>query len=44
METIGKDDYILVRNMLCGNTFGQDGDIHDDILSNYEKSHWSIIY
>lgn len=30
METIGKDDYILVRNMLCGNTFGQDGDIHDD--------------
>ena len=30
METIGKDDYILVRNMLCGNTSGQDGDIHDD--------------
>ena len=30
METIGKDDYIPVRNMLCGNTSGQDGDIHDD--------------
>ena len=24
------EDYILVRNMLCGNTFGQDGDIHTD--------------
>ena len=24
------DEYILVRNMLAGNTFGQDGDIHDD--------------
>mgnify|MGYP001193497478 FL=1 len=26
------DEYIMVRNMLCGNTFGQDGDIHDDWL------------
>ena len=24
------DEYILVRSMLSGNTFGQDGDIHDD--------------
>ena len=26
------DEYILVRSMLAGNTFGQDGDIHDDWL------------
>jgi len=26
------DEYIMVRNMLAGNTFGQDGDIHDDWL------------
>lgn len=24
------DDYVLIRSMLSGNTFGQDGDIHDD--------------
>ena len=24
------DEYVIVRNMLSGNTFGQDGDIHDD--------------
>ena len=24
------EEYCLVRNMLAGNTFGQDGDIHDD--------------
>jgi hypothetical protein len=24
------DEYVMVRNMLSGNTFGQDGDIHDD--------------
>lgn len=24
------DEYVLIRNMLSGNTFGQDGDIHDD--------------
>ena len=28
-EICGKD-YTLVRNMLAGNTFGQDGDVHDD--------------
>jgi hypothetical protein len=26
------DEYTLVRSMLAGNTFGQDGDIHDDWL------------
>ena len=26
------DEYMLVRNMIAGNTFGQDGDIHDDWL------------
>jgi len=26
------DEYIMVRSMLSGNTFGQDGDIHDDWL------------
>jgi len=26
------DEYIMVRSMLAGNTFGQDGDIHDDWL------------
>jgi len=26
------DEYVIVRNMLSGNTFGQDGDIHDDWL------------
>ena len=26
------DEYVIVRNMLAGNTFGQDGDIHDDWL------------
>jgi hypothetical protein len=26
------DEYVMVRNMLAGNTFGQDGDIHDDWL------------
>ena len=26
------EDYILVRNMMAGNTFGQDGDIHKDWL------------
>jgi len=31
LETCGKD-YTLVRNMLAGNTYGQDGDIHDDWL------------
>ena len=24
------DDYVLIRSMLSGNTFGQDSDIHDD--------------
>jgi len=24
------DEYVLIRHMLSGNTFGQDGDIHDD--------------
>jgi len=34
-ETLEEDDhnkYIMVRSMLAGNTFGQDGDIHDDWL------------
>ena len=31
LELCGKD-YILVRNMMAGNTFGQDGDIHKDWL------------
>ena len=26
------DEYTLVRSMLAGNTYGQDGDIHDDWL------------
>ena len=26
------DEYIMVRSMLAGNTFGQDGDIHQDWL------------
>jgi hypothetical protein len=26
------EEYIMVRSMLAGNTFGQDGDIHDDWL------------
>ena len=26
------DEYVMVRSMLAGNTFGQDGDIHDDWL------------
>ena len=29
IDLIG-EEYCLVRNMLAGNTFGQDGDIHDD--------------
>jgi hypothetical protein len=31
MEICG-DEYTLVRSMLAGNTYGQDGDIHDDWL------------
>jgi len=31
MELVG-DEYTLQRSMLSGNTFGQDGDIHDDWL------------
>ena len=31
------DEYIMVRNMLAGNTFGQDGDIHDDWLHEGES-------
>lgn len=31
MKIVG-DDYILIRNMVAGNTFGQDGDIHQDWL------------
>jgi hypothetical protein len=26
------NEYVLIRSMLAGNTFGQDGDIHDDWL------------
>jgi len=31
------DEYIMVRSMLAGNTFGQDGDIHDDWLHEGES-------
>jgi len=31
------DEYILIRNMLAGNTFGQDGDIHKDWLEENES-------
>ena len=31
MEMIG-DEYVLIRNMVSGNTYGQDGDVHDDWL------------
>ena len=31
------DEYVMVRNMLAGNTFGQDGDIHDDWLHEGES-------
>jgi len=30
-------EYILVRNMIAGNTYGQDGDIHDDWLVQGES-------
>ena len=36
VDLIG-EDYCLVRNMLAGNTFGQDGDIHDDWLTPNES-------
>ena len=36
IDLIGKD-YSLVRNMMAGNTFGQDGDIHDDWLTAGES-------
>jgi len=31
------NEYSLVRNMMAGNTFGQDGDIHDDWLHEGES-------
>jgi hypothetical protein len=31
------EDYVMVRSMICGNTFGQDGDIHDDWLVSGES-------
>ena len=36
VDLIG-NDYSLVRNMMAGNTFGQDGDIHDDWLHEGES-------
>jgi hypothetical protein len=36
IDLIG-DEYMLVRNMMAGNTFGQDGDIHDDWLTPGES-------
>ena len=37
------EDYTLVRNMLAGNTFGQDGDVHDD-WPNLEESLTGVLY
>lgn len=37
------EDYIMVRSMICGNTFGQDGDIHDDWLEP-EESLTGVLY
>lgn len=31
------EEYSLVRNMMAGNTFGQDGDIHDDWITPGES-------
>lgn len=42
IDLIG-DEYMLVRNMMAGNTFGQDGDIHDDWL-NAGESLTGVIY
>lgn len=42
LEICGKD-YTLVRNMLAGNTFGQDGDVHDD-WPNLEESLTGVLY
>lgn len=36
IDLIGRE-YTLVRNMMAGNTFGQDGDIHDDWLHEGES-------
>ena len=36
IDLIGRE-YSLVRNMMAGNTFGQDGDIHDDWLHEGES-------
>ena len=36
MDIVG-DEYILLRNMVAGNTFGQDGDIHKDWLEESES-------
>ena len=36
IDLIGRE-YSLVRNMIAGNTFGQDGDIHDDWLHEGES-------
>ena len=42
IDLCGKD-YTLIRNMLAGNTFGQDGDVHDD-WPNLEESLTGVLY
>lgn len=42
LEICGSD-YTLVRNMLAGNTFGQDGDIHTD-WPNLNESITGVLY
>ena len=37
------EDYIMVRSMICGNTFGQDGDIHTD-WPNLNESITGVLY
>lgn len=37
------EDYVLIRSMMAGNTFGQDGDIHKDWL-NPGESLTGVIY